>query len=147
MHLSFPFILHSLLELPPSLLLLFSPLSFIPRRSPQDINSISPVLRQYGAILLSSSIFSFLLSVTPDDILITSNAEGWTLHRLSAVSLAFYHVFPIFRALERIQGGERAVVFPFFGTGGSMKGMGGPGVHLITHLVVGGALLRFALFS
>ncbi|KAF3183592.1 hypothetical protein TWF225_000314 [Orbilia oligospora] len=147
MQLYFPFIFHSLLEIPPSLLLLFSPLSFVPHCSPRDANSLSPILRQYGAILLSSSLVSFFLSITPDDIFVTSNAEGWTLHKLSAVSIAFYHIFPIYRALKRVQGGEKAVIIPFFGTGGKLKGMGGPGIHLITHLFVGGALLRFALLS
>ena len=76
-----------------------------------------------------------------------SHTGGWTLHSLSAMSLALYHAFPVYRALKRIKGGERAVILPFLGTGREVKGMGGPGVHLIAHMVVGGALVWFALFS
>ncbi|KAK6501361.1 hypothetical protein TWF481_009203 [Arthrobotrys musiformis] len=146
MHISF--LLHSLLELPPSLLLLFSPVSFIPptphaaRNVNTDVN-ISPILRQYGAILLSSSILSFLFSITPDDIPITSVGGVWTLHKASAIAFTFYHLFPVYRAFKRIQSGEKAFIIP--GVEGG-KGMGGPGVHLVAHAVVGG-LLGLFVFS
>ncbi|KAJ6263045.1 hypothetical protein Dda_1604 [Drechslerella dactyloides] len=158
------FLAHALLELPPSLTLLFSPLSLLPpsppdaTKRPETTTSIqpgmvpaaavTPMLRQYGAILLCSSIFALLLAITPDTILLTFPFDGnlvssvgtrWTVHGVTAGALAGYHVLTMCRAYGRIRCGERAVVL----AGG--KGLGGPGVHLAAHAVVGGLLSWFAV--
>ncbi|KAK6543584.1 hypothetical protein TWF694_000327 [Orbilia ellipsospora] len=152
-----PFLLHSLLELPPSIILLLTPLSFIPPSPPQDIhpqdlksddvavanNAITPILRQYGGILLSSSVFSFLLAITPNQLVLpmvhSTLIPRWRLHEVTAVALAGYHALTIHRAYGRIRTGEKAF--------GLTRGvLGGPGVHLTLHTVVGGSLVWFGFF-
>jgi len=56
-----------------------------------------------------------------------------------ALALGIYHIAPIWRAVVRIWGGGSGREKAF------TKGeMGGPGVHLITHVIVLGALIRRA---
>ena len=55
-----------------------------------------------------------------------------------ALALGIYHIAPIWRAVVRIWGGNiREKAF-------TKREMGGPGVHLITHVIVLGALIRRA---
>ncbi|EPS43550.1 hypothetical protein H072_2362 [Dactylellina haptotyla CBS 200.50] len=153
-----PFLLHSLLELPPSFILLFSPLSFIPplpqptrqegggaipSKPEADLNAaLIPIFRQYGAILLSSSIFSFLLSITPNEWVLSpavgTISGNWTVHEVSALALAGYHVLTVNRACGRIATGETPFVI-------GKKRLGGPGLHVIVHSVVGSQLIWYGL--
>lgn len=116
-------LLHGLLALPASLN--FFRLSLAPT-SAAALTLTPAILRNYAALLLSTSLVSLALALLPPAPAQTAAVRA---------AMGVYHLAPIARALGRIGDGitrERTVG----------RDMGGPWVHLGTHVVVLGLLLR-----
>jgi hypothetical protein len=135
-----PIVLHALLALPPSIhfLLLSS------AHTPPDPSTIQPILRNYAFNLLSTSAACLAVVLAPEHRERTC-FEG---------ALAVYHVAPIWRAVARIMDGGNEQRGTGAGAGAGApsptpptrtRDLGGPYVHLITHVVVMGMLLSDAL--
>lgn len=120
-----PLLLHALLEAAASLSFTAKPTAQLPGAS----HEARLILRSYGGLLLSSSILCAGFWLRP----------GYdSATRLVAASMAVYHVFPIWRAwarLSRARGDKEGRV------------LGGPGVHLVVHLVAVLGLAGSAAFA
>ncbi|KAI0411254.1 hypothetical protein F5X98DRAFT_357608 [Xylaria grammica] len=88
------------------------------------------ILRQYGGLLLASSMICLIIIAGPG-----CNA---TTTRLVAAALGSYHVWPCYRASVRIRNETR---HRFEET----SFLGGPPVHLVVHLVCLGLFLYAAI--
>ncbi|KAI0441563.1 hypothetical protein F4803DRAFT_522625 [Xylaria telfairii] len=82
------------------------------------------ILRQYGGLLLASSLICLIIIADPG-----FNA---TTARLLAAALGSYHAWPCHRALTRIRNGMRLK---------EESVLGGPFVHLLVHVVCLGLFL------
>lgn len=119
------FLLHATLAL-------FASLNFLKLSSqtpdttliPSTNLTIRPVIRSYALLLLSTSIVSFVLGSQ-----VLADAFSLRVTRWIALGMGVYHVGPILRAWERVKNGNEG------------KELGGPVVHLITHLLVEGLLV------
>ena len=87
----------------------------------RQLPSVSPetnlVLKSYGGLLLATNILclGFILRPVFDDA-----------SRIVALSMAFYHVWPCYRAYQRIMNS--------IGMAGGQRGnLGGPNLHLLLH--------------
>ncbi|KAH8090530.1 hypothetical protein HD553DRAFT_7966 [Filobasidium floriforme] len=120
------FYLHGLLAIPP--FFNFFALSFNPDRLARS--QTGHILRNYAFLLLSTSVVTFVHLANQ-----TLGVEQRVKDGRMALALSIYHVAPIWRAIARITGGEAVWT----------KEMGGPGVHLGTHLVVMAVLLKKGL--
>ncbi|KAI1420006.1 hypothetical protein F5Y12DRAFT_166364 [Xylaria sp. FL1777] len=78
------------------------------------------ILRQYGGLLLASSMVCLVIIAGPDC--------GTTTTRLMAAALGSYHVWPCYRASTRIRNETRDKLK-------ETSVLGGPLVHLLVHLV------------
>lgn len=123
------FYLHGLLALPP--FFNFLALSFNPTKLP--VSQTGYILRNYAFLLLSTSLVSFVHMSNQGP----GGVDEKTKDGRMALALAVYHIAPIWRATGRILSGEAVWT----------KEMGGPGVHLGTHLAVVGVLLRKGLMG
>ncbi|KAI0518010.1 hypothetical protein F5B22DRAFT_87702 [Xylaria bambusicola] len=86
------------------------------------------ILRQYGALLLASSMVCLIVLSRPGCSTATT--------RLMAAALGSYHAWPSFRAFTRLRnekGNQETSV------------LGGPSVHLMVHLVCLGLFLYAAV--
>lgn len=124
------FYLHGLLALPP--FLNFLVLSFNPDRLART--QTGHILRNYAFLLLSTSLVTFVHVSNQGP---GARVDERTKDGRMALALAVYHVAPIWRAIARILAGEPVWT----------KEMGGPGVHLGTHVVVAGVLLKKGLMT
>jgi hypothetical protein len=107
---------HAFLLLPPAIHFLARP--------PLAPSDVSPVIRSYGFLLLSTHLATLLLALAP------SLAEGDSVLKARIqLALAVYHIGPIWRAVERLRARDEG------------REMGGPAVHLTFHLAVAGGLL------
>jgi hypothetical protein len=116
------FILHSVVELPAGITFAFFPNVQLPNASPDA----SLILRSYGGLLLASAGLSTAMyrRMTLDDA-----------SQIVALALAFYHVWPIVRAVTRLWRG--------IGLEGQQgKVLGGPAFHLLVHVGCLAALLH-----
>jgi hypothetical protein len=119
-----PLLLHWTVEAPAAASFLLTPSLQIPGASAET----KLVLRSYGSLLLATCILSIIFLSRPryDDATITF--EGM---------MAFYHIFPIYRAAARIRNG--------IGMEGKQgRVLGGPGLHLVVHLACFVSLLGAA---
>lgn len=119
-----PFLLHSLVETGAAFTFTFRPTTQLPGASPETVL----VLRSYGALLWASVFLSghFALRSKYDR---SSVAFG--------LAMAFYHVFPIYRAYVRLLSRS--------GRLGEQEVLGGPKVHLVVHLLCLGSLVAAVL--
>lgn len=122
------FLLHSLVSLPASInfLNIAIHIPFETRLTHNSIHQTRPIVFSYALLLLSTAIISLVFAFT-------AILPGGSTRRMLALGMMVYHVGPILRALVRLKRG----------VGG--KELGGPMVHLLTHLVVVLALAITAL--
>ncbi|ESZ95640.1 hypothetical protein SBOR_3988 [Sclerotinia borealis F-4128] len=118
-----PFLLHTLIEIPASLNFLLNPSSQLSSPAPQA----HTLIQQYAILLFVSCLIALIFAWRPVD----------RTARLVAGALSLYHWAPAFRAACRILEGD--------GVGKGVKGLGGPGVHLLVHLLCGAGLLGLFL--
>jgi len=110
-----PFIIHGAVETPAAFSFLTTPEAQLPGASTEA----KLILRSYGGLLLITGILCnfFAFRETYDEATI-----GYGL------SMAVYHLFPLYRALTRISQGI-GVKGPQGGT------LGGPVMHAVAHLI------------
>ncbi|KAK4453915.1 hypothetical protein QBC34DRAFT_173588 [Podospora aff. communis PSN243] len=125
-----PFLLHWSIEVPAAASFLLTPSLQLHNPSPET----KLVLRSYGSLLLASCALSIMFLSRPryDDASI-----------IFGFMMAFYHIFPIYRAMARMQAGRRRMR-----EARTNKVLGGPGLHFIVHLscflsLLGGAMVTF----
>ncbi|KAI1278306.1 hypothetical protein F5Y07DRAFT_71757 [Xylaria sp. FL0933] len=121
-----PFVMHAAVETAAGVSFIVHPERQLPGCAP----AAKLILRQYGALLLASSMICFIIIASP--------ACGTTTTRLMAAALGSYHVWPCHRALTRIR--DEAL--------DEVKGtsvLGGPLVHLLVHSLCLGLFLYAAI--
>ncbi|RFU24713.1 hypothetical protein B7463_g11623, partial [Scytalidium lignicola] len=102
-----------------------------PPLPPTSQAAIHFLIRQYAILLLSSVLIALIFALRPVVDGTSRNVAG---------ALAIYHLAPLSRAVWRVAGSGREVVFgDVNGNGG---GLGGPWVHGFVHAV---AFLTLAL--
>jgi len=119
-----PFLLHSLVETGAAFTFTFRPKIQLPGASPETIL----VLRSYGALLWATVFLGGYFGVR-------NKYDGSSV--AFGLSMAFYHVFPIYRAYVRLLSRP--------GKLGEQRVLGGPKVHLLVHLVCLGSLVAAVL--
>jgi len=112
-----PFWIHLLIELPASVNFFLNPSEQLSSPAPQA----HAIIKQYALLLFVSTLIALIFAFRPVD----------RTSRSVAAALSIYHLAPLVRAGSRI----------VEGSGDYGKGLGGPIVHLIVHLVCFGALL------
>ncbi|KAI1342924.1 hypothetical protein F5Y15DRAFT_272000 [Xylariaceae sp. FL0016] len=120
------FVLHAIIETAAAVSFIFNPEKQLPGCTP----AARLILRQYGGLLLASSLVcvAVLLDETGSD----------STTRLLAFALGTYHLLPCYRAYTRL---ERDVQ-PNGRKAPEKSHLGGPWVHLAVHLL---CLFLFAL--
>lgn len=111
---SYALLAHSLLLLAPACLFLARP--------PPAPPAVAPLIRSYGLLALSIHLVTLALAFPGSPL------PSALLGRVS-LGCAVYHVGPILRALGRLRSGDTAT------------DLGGPMVHLLSHLAVLSGLL------
>ncbi|KAG4032729.1 hypothetical protein MFRU_006g01930 [Monilinia fructicola] len=119
----YPFLLHTVIEIPASLNFFINPSAQLSTPAPQA----HTIIQQYALLLFVSALISIVFSRRPVD----------RTSRNVAGALALYHVAPTIRATGRILRGD--------GFRKGAKGLGGPWVHLVVHFFCCAALLRLFL--
>jgi hypothetical protein len=117
----FPFWIHVLIETPAALNFIRNPSEQLSSPAPQA----HAIIQQYGSLLLVSGIIAFIFAIRSVD----------STSRNVAGALSLYHFLPASRAFGRLQAGESS-----YG-----KGLGGPWIHLIVHVVCLVSLVQFAV--
>ncbi|KAI1118210.1 hypothetical protein F5Y14DRAFT_399590 [Nemania sp. NC0429] len=120
------FLSHAIIETAAGISFILHPEGQLPACTPAG----KLILRQYGGLLLASSMVCLVIVADPDISLATT--------RLMAVALGSYHVWPCHRALIRIRtealsGAKERTV------------LGGPLVHFIVHVICLGLFLSVAI--
>ncbi|TDZ25166.1 hypothetical protein Cob_v001978 [Colletotrichum orbiculare MAFF 240422] len=110
-----PFVIHALMETAAALSFIFKPESQLPNPSV----AAQLVAKNLGGLLLSTNMMCLIFITRPFD----------QTSRLVAASLAFWHLWPCNRAYVRLT--QPAVDGK---TDGQSKTLGGPAVHLGSHL-------------
>ena len=117
-HHRIPFILHIIVETPAALTFIFRPEAHLQPPISADTALICQLLG--GAILTLNLIC----------LAIVKNAVDFDeMLRLVALSLGFWHLWPIYRATTRLMGAGK-------GDEGQGKIFGGPLVHLTVHTIL-----------
>lgn len=116
-----PLWIHLVIETPAGFNFLWNPSEQLPSPAPQA----DAVIQQYGGLLLVSAIIALIFALRPVD----------STSRNVAGALSLYHFLPASRALGRIRAGEVS-----YG-----KGLGGPKIHLIVHVLCLFSLVQFAV--
>ena len=136
-----PFAAHAAIETAAALTLMLAPGRQLPGCPP----AARPILRQYGALLLATNLVCVAVLLDPGQ-----GPSGFgRLPRLIAAALAFYHVWPCFRAYARLC----AVAGLGGGAGGhdddkrARSILGGPAVHLAVHLLCFVMFVSVAVFG
>ncbi|KAI1303781.1 hypothetical protein F5Y03DRAFT_359051 [Xylaria venustula] len=117
MHLNqLAFVVHTAVETAAGVSFIVHPEGQLPSCTP----AAKLILRQYGGLLLASSMICL--------VVITGLDCGPTTTRLLAATLGSYHAWPCYRAFSRIQNEARH---------GAQETsiLGGPFVHLLAHVV------------
>ncbi|KAI0855747.1 hypothetical protein F4860DRAFT_448841 [Xylaria cubensis] len=109
-----PFAMHAAIETAAGISFIVRPEKQLPGCTP----AAKLILRQYGGLLLASSMVCL--------IIITNPGFDTATTRLLAAALGSYHAWPCHRALTRIRNETRAKEESMFG---------GPLVHLLVHVV------------
>ncbi|KAI0188722.1 hypothetical protein EV127DRAFT_433521 [Xylaria flabelliformis] len=109
-----PFAMHAAIETAAGISFIVRPEKQLPGCTP----AAKLILRQYGGLLLASSMVCL--------IIITNPGFDTATTRLLAAALGSYHAWPCHRALTRIRNETRAKEESMFG---------GPLVHLLVHMV------------
>lgn len=117
-----PFLLHAVIETPAGLSFILAPQRQLPGASPEAVL----LLANYGGALLAT--------VGVSAVFLLRTEAGDTAARAAGLVLAFYHVFPLRRAVRRI-GHGRAAGRPADAV------LGGPWVHLVVHAACFASLL------
>lgn len=107
------FAAHALIETAASISFILNPESQLPGCSP----AAKLILRQYGGLLLASSIVC---------VTVIADADVNDTTRLLAVALGSYHVWPCHRAYVRLRNRTPSM--------SETSALGGPLVHLLVHL-------------
>ncbi|KAK4692643.1 hypothetical protein P7C71_g4600, partial [Lecanoromycetidae sp. Uapishka_2] len=97
LRMSFPFILHILIETPAALAFAVFPSSTLSVRQP----AAEAVIRQYALLILSSNVIAAIFVFHDPNI-----SDGVFLEGRVAAALALYHVGPLMRAVTRIRNDE-----------------------------------------
>ncbi|GJC81219.1 hypothetical protein ColLi_04057 [Colletotrichum liriopes] len=126
-----PFLLHIAVETAAACSFILQPASQLPAPSP----AARLVLQSFGGLLLSSNLTCLIFVARPFD-----ETAG-----LVAAALAFWHLWPCWRAYVRLTRPEVDATGKDKGEA-VRKALGGPGVHLAVHagmfvLFVGAALV------
>ncbi|KAI0595184.1 hypothetical protein F4775DRAFT_384086 [Biscogniauxia sp. FL1348] len=108
-----PFATHAVIETAAALSFIFRPEAQLPGCSP----AARLILRQYGGLLLASSLMCVAVLVAEPGL-----GDTTMLMRLLAIALGTYHVWPCHRAWVRLRSGRSAT-------------LGGPALHLVVHLL------------
>ena len=111
-----PFVLHAVVETIAAVTFIFRPETQLPNPS----LDARLVLQSFGGLLLSTSLVAAAVASQPVSDQTT---------RLVGASLAFWHLWPCYRAVVRISQGSGE-------EGPEVKTLGGPPVHLGVHLVL-----------
>ncbi|PMD65424.1 uncharacterized protein K444DRAFT_180082 [Hyaloscypha bicolor E] len=106
-----PFWLHFLIELPASMNFFLNPSEQLSSPAPQA----HPILKQYAVLLFVTTLIALIFALRPID----------GTSRNVAGALSVYHLAPLMRAGSRI----------VEGSGEYGKGLGGPILHLVVHLL------------
>lgn len=111
----FPFLFHVIIASPAGLTFIFRP--------SRQLSPLTPaarlILQCYGGCLLFTNLMALIFLTRPFD----------DTTRLATVSFAFWHLWPSYRAVLRLQCG--------IDTAGQLgETLGGPVVHLTVHLVL-----------
>ncbi|KAG9251439.1 uncharacterized protein F5Z01DRAFT_676926 [Emericellopsis atlantica] len=120
-----PFLLHDIIAS-------FAGLTFILRPHKQLAplsESAKLILHCYGGCLLFTNLISLIFLVRPD-------VDETT--RLVAFAFAFWHAWPSYRAIARLQRGLNT-------TGELGKTLGGPWIHLAVHILLMALFLNTGL--
>ncbi|KAI0394944.1 hypothetical protein F5Y17DRAFT_234319 [Xylariaceae sp. FL0594] len=107
------FAAHAIIETAAGISFIAKPEAQLPGCSP----AAKLILRQYGALLLASSLVCVAVITDPD-------VDGTT--RLLALALGSYHFWPCHRAYLRLRNGTSSADEP--------SALGGPLLHLVVHL-------------
>ncbi|KAI0973483.1 hypothetical protein F4678DRAFT_426879 [Xylaria arbuscula] len=127
MHLNqLAFVIHAVVETAAGVSFIVHPEGQLPNCTP----AAKLILRQYGGLLLASSIICLAV--------ITGLGCSTTTTRVLATALGSYHAWPCYRAFSRIQKESRYEVQ-------ETSILGGPFVHLLVHLVCLGLFLYAAI--
>ncbi|KAI1498301.1 hypothetical protein F5X99DRAFT_334679 [Biscogniauxia marginata] len=120
-----PFAAHAVVETVAAFSFIFHPDKQLPGCSP----AAKLILRQYGGLLLTSSLICAAILAEP-------SFSGTA--RLLSVALGTYHIWPCHRAYVRIQSGlgPRST---------AISSLGGPTLHLAVHLACFGLFLFTAI--
>ncbi|KAI1153317.1 hypothetical protein F4825DRAFT_415634 [Nemania diffusa] len=121
-----PFFMHAVIETAAGLSFIVRPEGQLPGCTP----AAKLILRQYGGLLLASSILCI--------IIIADSSLNSATTRLVAAALGSYHAWPCYRALVRIQDEAESR------TRGKPL-LGGPPVHLLVHVVCLTSFLYLAI--
>ncbi|CAI4215452.1 unnamed protein product [Parascedosporium putredinis] len=127
-----PFLAHALIECIGATSFILYPASQIPNPS----REASLVSQLVGGALLQSSLIALIIAFKSE---FAVDSGAWdNADRALALAFAFWHVWPCYRAIARIQsrGGEGAK---------TQQTLGGPVVHLGVHSVLLSAFLWSAL--
>ena len=131
-----PFAAHAVIETAAALTFLLAPERQLPRCPP----AARPILRQYGALLLTSNLVCIAVLLEP--------GPGFArLPRLIAAALAFYHVWPCFRAYTRLRPAGRRSSCSGQDDKRTRSTLGGPAVHLAVHLLCFVMFMSAAIFG
>jgi hypothetical protein len=122
-----PLLLHWSIEAPAAASFILTPYLQIPGASAET----KLVLRSYGSLLLATCVLSMVFLSRPlyDDATVTFG-----------FMMAFYHIFPIYRAAARMR--NRSGM-----QGPQSKVLGGPGLHFVAHLACFLSLLSAAVVA
>lgn len=120
------FVLHAAVETAAAVSFIVRPEQQLPGCTP----AAKLILRQYGGLLLASSMVCL--------VVVTNPGCSATTTRLLAAALGSYHVWPCFRACGRLRDGVQH---------GAQESsvLGGPLVHLLVHLICLGLFLYAAI--
>jgi hypothetical protein len=127
---TFPFWLHTGIELPASLKFFLNPSNQLfghPIHGEIRYPAAEAIIRQYAVLLFVSVLISLIFAFRVVD----------DTSRRVAAALFLYHVAPAVRAASRIWVGDQNWI---------NKDLGGPWVHLVVHILCLAALGRLALY-
>ncbi|KPM42850.1 hypothetical protein AK830_g3658 [Neonectria ditissima] len=117
-----PFLVHAVIETPAALTFIFRPSSHVSPLPPDA----GLLLQSLGGLLLASNLIALIFINRPFDY----------VTRRVALALAFWHLWPCYRAVVRLgrrADSQRRSKENEAATG---KTLGGPAVHLAVHLVL-----------
>ncbi|KAI0164151.1 hypothetical protein GGR57DRAFT_277012 [Xylariaceae sp. FL1272] len=119
------FLVHAVIETAAGASFIFHPEGKVPACTVEA----KLILRQYGGLLLASSLACLAILMNP----ISDNAT-----RQLSIAFGSYHIWPCYRALTRLQNDCRRQP-------GTLANLGGPGLHIVVHSICLGLFVYTAL--